>query len=167
VICAFPQYSEWSPSLQVNLPVRDSGAKEERVLGFWRGSDRRWTASVDSPRSRRRVITIKASSRLHGENRHARFATTAPRRSVRRGFLRSNPRIEAVILRWWQRGLIAAGTAPPSPRCVDSTVPGTTPGSSTPFANTAAVSGVSMASVGVPLMTFLQFDFVQQSEHTC
>ena len=67
-------------------------------------------------------------------------------------------------------GLIAAGPAPPSPGCVDSTVavvrPLARPGSSTPFANTAAVSGVSMASVGVPSMTFLQFEFVDSTPRT-
>jgi hypothetical protein len=110
-------------------------------------------ASVDSPRSRRRVITIKASSRLHGGKRHARFATTAPRSSVRSGFLRSNPRFEAVLLRRWQR-------------CQRR--PSARPGSSTPFANIADVSGVSMASVGVRSTTFRWLEFVDSTpELTC
>ena len=59
---------------------------------------------------------------IHHAKPDVRSAMTAPPRSVRSGFLRSNPRIEAVLLRRWQSGLIAAGTAPPSPRCVDSAV---------------------------------------------
>ena len=50
-------------------PTRKPGLHRDRPTGvavFSPGFDRRWTASVDSPRSRRRVITIKA---LHAARR--------------------------------------------------------------------------------------------------
>ena len=56
---------------------------------------------------------------IHHTKPGGQDASPAPRSSVRIGFLRSKSRFEAVLLRRWL-GLIAAGTAPPSPRCVDS-----------------------------------------------
>ena len=58
---------------------------------------------------------------IHHTKPGGQDASPAPRSSVRIGFLRSNSRFEAVLLRRWL-GLIATGTAPPSPRGFDSTV---------------------------------------------
>jgi hypothetical protein len=79
----------------------------------------RWSTELETSLGPALSHSPQGCGVIHHAKPDGQDVSSAPRSNVRIGFLRSNSRFEAVLLRRWL-GLIAAGTAPPSPRCVDS-----------------------------------------------